>query len=300
MSQRKHIVQRALEIQKDVRIRVIATAGIAAGTFALPFGHVDPALLEGEFQRVAVFLPHRFQGRLHRFHGLLPCVMATAGRQQRIIDIVHVQLVQFQHLAAHFQVALQMRDAAVDRLNQLAVNAFGNFVAEQCGVQRGWKMPHVRRNRMAFHGEIQRRCECIAVLFICGIKLAERGLADVAIRVLHEQMVRPVRQFHRFACAVLQLAERQIAVVQDGERAFRCAEHFGIHAQKPFLRFGQRVFAAAQRLLDAPLVERQRVRFQIRIHGFGRNRQQFRIEPRETRREFGEQRFDATDAAAVF
>ena len=97
---------------------------------------------------------------------------------------------------------------------------------------------------MALHGEIQRRRECIAVLFISGVELAEGRFADVAVRVFHEQMIRPMRQFHRFACAIFQLAERQIAVVQDGKCAFWSAKNFRIHAQKAFFWFRKRMFAS--------------------------------------------------------
>ena len=254
--QRELAVERAGVVQQHIRMHRGA-CGICAGALADVFIDVDPAVVEALLQHLAVVLAHagqRFQNSLLRIGKL---DVRVGLRDQRRIEVIHVQLVHAQQLLAQADIAVHLIEILVDGLDQLMVNARRDLGAVERSLQRRGVFACVGKELQLLDVGVKRRGTGVAEALIRGIVVLKCALAQDAVGRLEAGNIGALTDGMLCAILVHSGLKLQVGVGEHRENVLRGLGHFACGGQQLFFRGRKNVRTAAAALIEITAVQLQ-------------------------------------------
>ncbi len=255
VGQREHAVQGALVVQQDVGRRVVAPAGIGAGTLAPALRHVEPALLEGLSRDRLVLAAQRGDRREDPLLRLFPAHLELEVGHQRHIHVVHVEAIEAEGPAPQRHVAVEDVEALVDRVDQAVVNRTRNIVRKEARLERRRVLARAGAEDGGLDRAVERRGQRVPEPAVRVVERLEGGAPHRPVMVLQEHDEVPLAELRLASLAVRHHGEPEVRVAEPGERLVRAAQRLAGEGEQPLLGVGQRVRLEAQQHLEGKAVE---------------------------------------------
>ena len=122
VDQSEHIGQAAAPVEQHVGMHSVNAGGVCTSLLAFIFKNVDPSFCKCLSDHRHILLPQRLQRFEHIFLGILVCDSHRVVADHRRIDVVHVKLVDAEHLLAQADVAVHLVQVPVDALDQIVAD----------------------------------------------------------------------------------------------------------------------------------------------------------------------------------
>ena len=238
---REDLARRLLVVEQDVRMRAVRAPRIGATALALVLADVDPPLGERLVEQLAVLFPERREPLLDEFACVVVFQLELRVLDDRHMQVVHVQFVQAQPVAAQFEIARQKRDVLLHALDQPVVDGARHVLTRRRAVEAARIFARTRIERIFFDVAAIQRGDRVDVVFERAVHALERLFAVFPDGRMHLYAVNAVSEPDLFARAVDVGSELDVGVVEHAERVLRGVGERARHRE-------QLLFARRQRM----------------------------------------------------
>ena len=137
MNYSKHIFETVGVVKEYIWHTVIGAKAVCTAGLSLVFINIYPAFTDTFSDLSDVFFPKRSKAFSHDVDGLFKRYDFFGSVYQRDINIVHLELVNTQHLFTQFHVAVDYRKVFTDFADEIVVYADRDVSSVQCGFKGG-------------------------------------------------------------------------------------------------------------------------------------------------------------------
>ena len=215
----EHAVEIVLVVEQHIGVRPAAAGAVGAAALAGIFIHVDPAVVEALLQHVRIVLAEHGERLEHVCLRLVIGDLGVRVRDDRRIDVVHVQRINAHDLLAQGNVAVHLVKVAVHRVDEIGVHRRRHLGHVERGLERGVITARIGKELELLELCVKRGGIGVAEFARALVVGFEGVLAQRAVSARQQRHERAVGQLMRFALAVRHVGIADVRVVEHAERA---------------------------------------------------------------------------------
>ena len=271
----EHAVEVILVVEQHVGVGPAVAGAVGAAALAGVLIHVEPAVAKGLFEHVCIVLAEHRECFERGLLGLFKGDFNVRVRDDRRIDVVHVQRINAHDLLAQGNVAVHLVKVAVHRVDEIGVHRRRHLGHVERGLERGIIVARVGEELELLELRVKRGGIGVAEFARALVVGLEGVLAQRAVGARQQRHERAVGQLMRFALAVRHVGIADVRVVEHAERAAGALADLA-GGGKQLLALGRE----DMRLAAAQLIDVAAIGLELRLFGV------------ETRKRFVRKRHD--------